>query len=89
MIKWKLPSIDEPGFLRRRRRMMELLDLPPTADSVDQMVEFLATFVDEPKKKAKELLLDANQKEYNLAIVALCGFKSSVSDPNAESSVPQ
>ena len=85
-IKWKLPSANEPGFLRRRGELTELLDADPTPKNQDALLDFLVPFVDE--KEPKEALLDASQSEYGAAIVYLMGYSNTVSDPKGGSSVP-
>ena len=84
MIKWKLPTADEPGFLRRRRELSVLLDAEPTPENLDKITDFLKDYVEDP-----ETLKDCSQVEYGHAIVILMGYGSSVSSPKGVSSVPQ
>ena len=86
-IKWRLPTTDEPGFLRRRRDLAELLDLLPTPENTEKLMDFLVPYVegDDPK----EQLLNATQAEYSLAVVQMLGYGNTVSDPKGVSSVPQ
>ena len=88
MITWKLPTPDEPGFLRRRRALSELLDLPPTPENTDKLLDFLAPYVvTVPKgKSAKNILLDASQAEYGTAVMQILGYGNTVTDPKGESS---
>ena len=86
-IKWKLPTADEPGFLRRRRDMTVLMNLPPTPENQQKLVRFLAPFVDcEEDEDAVEILLDASQSEYGDIVLVFLGYRDSISDPKGESS---
>lgn len=88
MIKWKLPSPDEPGFLRRRLDLSALLDAEPTPENQEAVIEFLIPFVDAPKKEARERLLDASKAEYGVAILNLLGLGNIVTPPKDGSSGP-
>lgn len=79
---WKLPTSDEPGFLRRKRELTKLLDAEPTPENLDAVLTFLAPFVE----GGEEALLDATQSEYGAAIVYLMGYSNTVSDPKGVSS---
>lgn len=88
MIKWKVPTKFEPGFLYRKLKVIELLDEEPSKENIKKLVEFLAQFVEaESKEKAIEALLNASFVEYGTIITALLGYSNSVSDPKEESSV--
>lgn len=89
MINWKLPTINDPGFLKRRREIAALLDLAPTPENTDKLIDYLAQFVEGDPEEAKEALLDASQTEYGQAIASLLGYASAVSDPKGGKSVPQ
>lgn len=79
MSNWNLPKDSEPGFLRRRRELTEILDLIPTPANTAKLTEYLDQYVD---GKAEEL----SKEEYNNVVLVLLGLKSSVSDPKEESS---
>lgn len=80
-IKWKLPGPDDPGFLRRRREAIALLDAEPTPESMDNLVEFLTPFVEDP-----DTLLDCSKREYGQAMLAFLGYGFNVPDPKGEKS---
>ena len=80
-IKWNLPGPDDPGFLRRRREVIELLDAEPTPESMENLIEFLTPFVEDP-----DTLLDCSRKEYGQAILAFLGYSFNVPDPKGGSS---
>jgi hypothetical protein len=87
MIQWKLPTPDEPRFLKRRRELAELLDLEPTPENTDRLIDFLVPFVEaKNKKEAREILLEASQREYGFAVLTLLGYGSTVPDPKGGSS---
>jgi hypothetical protein len=90
-IKWKLPGHDEPGYLRRRRDLIALLDAEPSPENMDKMIEFLLPFIEQPKsRKAKEnALLDASKAEYGKAVLEILGYGVSVPDPKGVKSGPQ
>ena len=80
-IKWKLPTINEPGFLKRRRELSVLLDAEPTPENLDKITDYLSQFSDDD-------ISDCSKAEYGVAVIALMGYGSSVSDPKGGSSVP-
>ena len=75
-IKWNLPGPDEPGYMRRRRALIGLLEAPPTAASVDALVEHLVEYiaVPEDRQEAFEAALDLPSLEINTAIATLLGY---------------
>ncbi len=83
MIKWKLPEIEEPGFLRRRLKIAELMDLLPTPENTDKLIDYLSQYVEEGD------ILDVSQQEYSEILLVLLGLKNSVSDPKGVSSGQQ
>ena len=83
-IKWNLPGPDEPGFLRRRQEAIALLDAEPTPESMDNLIEFLAPFVEDP-----DSLLDCSKREYGQAMLAFLGYDYKVPDPKDDSSGEQ
>lgn len=64
-----IPEAAAPGFLRRQRdaiRYREALRNEPELQDMDNMIDFLLTFVAEPADRAaaRELLLDLSRMEY-------------------------
>jgi len=75
---FNLPGKDDPGFLRRQREAIKfgrLLQEKPDEETLDQMVDFLAQFVEEPKdrEKAKEALWDASESQFMQLLRSLGG----------------
>lgn len=75
-IKWKLPGPDEPGFLRRRREVIELLDADPTPKNEDKIIKFLTQYVEDP-----DTLLDCTRKEYGQAMLCFLGYGFEIPGP--------
>jgi hypothetical protein len=72
------PGPETPGFLRRMRealRFQNMLSEHPTVEAMDAMVDFLLSYVTEPKDKteARELLLDASEQQFNDLLSAITG----------------
>lgn len=72
------PSNETPGYLRRMRQALsfqEKLTTNPTANTVDELVDFLMLYVTEPEDKAeaRELLLDASQAQFMELLTAITG----------------
>lgn len=71
-IKIKMPGKDEPGYLKRMREALRFSEMmreasdKPSPAIIDQMVEFLAQFVEEPKgrDKAKEALWEISETQF-------------------------
>lgn len=84
-MKWKLPTANEPGFLRRKRELTELLDAEPTPENLEATIAFLAPFVE----GGEEALINASKVEYGVGILSILGYGNSVTDPKEDSSVPQ
>lgn len=78
VLKFKIPGKDEPGYLRRQRQALrfqgELLD-NPSIDTFDEMVEWLAQYVEEPQdqNEAYEALLDASESDIFRLLEAIGG----------------
>ena len=83
-IKWKLPTAETPGFLRRRRELGELLDADATPENTVRLIKYLAQFVegDDPET----ILENATQREYGVAILHILGYANTVSPPKEGSS---
>ena len=84
MIKWNLPDLNEPGYLRRRRDMIKLLDNEATPKGFTELVKFLAQYVE--GEEPVEQLLDVSQADYSGIILYFLGYINTVSDPKEESS---
>jgi hypothetical protein len=71
-----IPEPSAPGFLRRQRdavRYREALRTTPNVQTMNDMIDFLLTFVAEPADRnvARELLLDISRDEYNRVLQAV------------------
>ena len=88
MIKWKLPTEDTPGLLRRRKELAEILDMGIAQEATDRLVKFLEPFIETKKgvSRKDQVLDDMSQEDYSNMILVIMGYKSSVSDPKEESS---
>ena len=89
MIEWKLPDEDEPGYLRRRRKLAVLLEVSATSRAVDESVEHLLSYVLKPedRKEAREALLDLSVTEFRNSVLQLMGYKlAAVPDPLGDKS---
>ncbi len=77
---FRIPGPEERGFLRRQREAAHHLDAVRTQASVttiDSMIDFLATFVEEPSDSATvhALLMDMSRSDYNRLLTAVMGGK--------------
>ena len=89
-IKWKLPDVNEPGYLRRRRDLLKILDDEASKEGLVNLVKFLVPYVEvEEGEDPVEVLLDVSQSEYARIVLYFLGYSNMVSDPKGESSVPQ
>ena len=75
---FKPPSPDEPGYLRRARKAVELMEelqKNPTVKLMDDLVEFLADYVAKPsgRTEAREALLDASRAQFREMLTAISG----------------
>ena len=84
-IVFNLPTKETPGYLRRAKRYLELQEAlsNPSAQAFDQLVDFLADFVDEPKDRdeAKDALLDASEEQLMSLFEAVGGGDGSGANP--------
>ena len=88
-LKFKAPTRDEPGFLRRQRAASRLLTQGITPEIVDEMVEFLLPNVEEPadREEARTALLDASQEQFmGMMMVMLRGSLIGI-DPKVNSNI--
>lgn len=75
-LQFEIPGSEAPGFLRRQREAIkyrEALRTNPSVQTMDEMVDFLLTFVVEPedRSQARELLLDLSRDDYNRTLAAV------------------
>ena len=88
MIKIQLPTKDQPGFLRRAKRSVELMqkaaDVQHNPDIVDELVEFVLDYVIEPEDRdeAREQLLDATEEQFEEIIAQIGGLQQNPTSPN-------
>lgn len=84
-IVFNLPNKETPGYLRRAKRYLELQEsmANPTASSFDDLVEFLADFVEEPadREQAKDALMDASEAQLMQLFDAVGGGDASAENP--------
>lgn len=84
VVHLRLPGKDEPGYLRRLTRALELneqLKSGPTPQLFTAMVEFLAPLIDgtESVEQAKEIIWDLSENQFRQAFDAMLGGDD---DPN-------
>jgi len=84
-LHFEQPGSNEPGFLRRSKRALELQETIQSASSghiassiIDELIDFLLDYVTEPtdRAEARELLLDASQDQFNEMLAAITGLNS-------------
>ena len=67
------PKQNEPGFLRRTQKALAFqveMKNDPRPETIDKMVDFLLTYVEEPKDRdeAREALYEATEEQFNQLI---------------------
>ena len=91
-IKWNLPGMDAPGYLRRRREILVLAEAIPTLENTDALTEYLLEFIEEPKtdKAKRKALIEISMTECYLIAGQLLGYTlGTVTDPkDVKSEVP-
>ena len=86
MITFKIPGKDEPGYLKRQRRLTEfqarLEGLRPL-EFLDATVDFLADYVEKPAKREKaiEALWDMSQDQYEEVLSKITESQMSPNSP--------
>lgn len=65
-IQWNLPGPDDPGFLRRRRDLLALLNADGTPENMDALAEYLVQFaaMDRPHDEVLVGIMDLSQRQY-------------------------
>lgn len=77
-IVFERPGPDEPGYLKRARKALEFrskIKAEPDPEILDEMVEFLSTFVTEPKDHDKviDALWDASETQFREMLAGVTG----------------
>jgi len=90
-----VPKSNEKGFLRRQNQLVKFMHSFESAqrnniyepDMIEQMVEFLLTFVSEPKDRdeARELLWDLSEDEYMYVMASIRGSGEELVPPTNDS----
>lgn len=80
-IVFEPPSKDSPGFLKRLKKAMAFQDAINskniTEKTIDDLVDFLSVCIqNETPEKAKELLLDASETQFNEMLASITGQQS-------------
>jgi hypothetical protein len=89
-VKFQAPDAQTPGFLKRMKKALAFSEQIQSGEVspavVDGLVDFLVDFVVEPKdrNKAKDMLLDASQEQFNDMLSAVTGATSAVPLPKSE-----
>ena len=86
-IKFTTPTADSPGFLKRTRTAAVLMEKLQSghfsAGVIDEIIDFLDSFVTEPadKTEAREALLDVSQNDFANMLLAIMGGGQSTVPP--------
>jgi hypothetical protein len=73
------PGRNDPGYLRRMRRALEMKTLIKqkeiAPEHIDSIIEFLLGYVTEPENRdqARELLWDASEEDFLSMLTAISG----------------
>lgn len=73
------PGRDEPGYLRRMRKALELKTVMENGtikpEDLDNLIEFILPYVTEPidREQARELLWDGSQNDFDRMLQAITG----------------
>lgn len=88
-LKWNLPGPDTPGYLRRRRDLLALLDANLSPKNVEDLNQYLLQFIDKPKDRAEamEKLLDLSGRDFSLIVIKLLGSAGAKVEPPLEESL--
>lgn len=92
-IVFNVPSKDAPGFAKRQRRVLELKRLKlddPSPETIDQLVDFLAYYVEaDNHEQAVGLMWEASENQWDEMLNALGGASSEIPPPKSETSESQ
>jgi tRNA A37 threonylcarbamoyladenosine dehydratase len=80
------PGRSEPGFLRRTQKALAFqveMKNDPRPETIDKLVDFLLTYVVEPKDRveAREALYDATEEQFNQLIDVIVGGGANEENP--------
>jgi len=88
MIRIEIPSRDTPGFLRRAKKSIELMqkaaDPQSNPNIIDDLIEFILGYVIEPadRDEAREQLLDASEAQLGEIIAQIGGLNQNPTSPS-------
>lgn len=88
-MEFKAPSKDSPGYLRRMRKAVQfgnaLSSGSASPELLDDLVQFLADYVTEPKdrKQAIDMLWDATEQQFMQLIDVVKGGTGEIDPTNA------
>jgi hypothetical protein len=82
------PGRGEPGFLRRTQKALAFqveMKNDPRPETIDKMVDFLLTYVEEPKDRAeaREALYEATEEQFNQLIDVIVGGSANGENPTS------
>jgi hypothetical protein len=71
-----LPDENAPGYLRRYRIVLGLINRPFDPEAIDAIVDFLLPFVKEPedRDKARDAILDMPREDYQAVLRSFLGL---------------
>lgn len=77
-IRFEPPGIDEPGYLRRQRKLLELshkFENKTDPEALDAMIDLLLPYVKEPENRdeAREALWDASEAQFKMLLDLVSG----------------
>ena len=82
------PGKDEPGYLRRMKKALELKTAMESGtivpENLDALIEFVLPYVKEPvdRDQARELLWDGSQNDFDRMLRAITGDIGSINPTN-------
>lgn len=84
-LTFRFPGPDAPGYLRRRREILEVMKSEWTEAGIEKMVVYLLQFVAEPKsrKDAREAIENMSRVELGALFIKLLTPEDA--DPNSSS----
>ena len=84
-LTFNFPGPDAPGYLRRRREILEVMRSEWTEAGIEKMLAFLLQFVSEPKsrKDAQEAIENLSRVELGALFIKL--LSPGEVDPNSSS----
>lgn len=79
-----------PGYLKRLKKGLEyrakIAGKKPDPEMIDDMVEFLIEYIEEPKDRdeAREAMMNANEDQYNYVIDMIIGTEEEETEESEE-----